>query len=172
MKKIIFGAVLVLGVAMAHLHAQITPGRLLRPIRQDPNAPVAQSAPAASAETTKKAAAPAPIVSPLVTALDTNRNAIIEAAEMINAPEALKKLDANKDGQLTIEEYLGKGESTNSPIIKVLDVNHDGIIDAKEIAKSASALRMLDKNFDGKLTLNEYKPVAAPVEPEPAKSSQ
>ena len=39
-----------------------------------------------------------------------------------------------------------------------LDVNHDGVIDAKEIAKASKALKKLDKNHDGKLTLDELRP--------------
>ena len=45
-----------------------------------------------------------------------------------------------------------------SPIIAALDTNHDGIIDAEEIAHAAEALKTLDKNHDGKLTPDEYRP--------------
>ena len=41
-------------------------------------------------------------------------------------------------------------------LIKVLDTNGDGIIDANEIANAPAALKTLDKNGDGKLTINEY----------------
>ena len=41
-------------------------------------------------------------------------------------------------------------------IIKALDTNGDGIIDAKEIANAPAALKALDKNGDGQLTLMEY----------------
>lgn len=169
MKKIAILSALGLTVAMVSLQAQMTPGRILRPIRPDPNAPAAR--PATPDQTNATPVAPKPLVSPLVTVLDANKNNILEADEINNAPTALKKLDLNKDGQLTIEEYLGKGESTNSPLIKVLDANHDGIIDAKEIANAPSALRMLDKNFDGRLTIGEFKPLAAPVEPTPPKTT-
>ena len=39
-----------------------------------------------------------------------------------------------------------------------LDVNHDGVIDGKEIAKASKALKKLDRNRDGKLTLDELRP--------------
>jgi hypothetical protein len=41
-------------------------------------------------------------------------------------------------------------------IIKALDTNGDGIIDASEIANAPAALKALDKNGDGQLTRDEY----------------
>lgn len=41
------------------------------------------------------------------------------------------------------------------PIIAALDTNHDGVIDASEIANASAALMTLDKNGDGKLTMEE-----------------
>jgi hypothetical protein len=41
-------------------------------------------------------------------------------------------------------------------IIKALDTNGDGIIDANEIANAPAALKTLDKRGDGRLTLDEY----------------
>jgi len=45
------------------------------------------------------------------------------------------------------------------PIIVVLDANDDGVIDAEEVANASTALKKLDKNGDGKLTADEYRPV-------------
>jgi hypothetical protein len=45
-----------------------------------------------------------------------------------------------------------------SPIIAVLDANHDGVIDEKEIENASAALKKLDKNGDGKLTMDEIRP--------------
>jgi hypothetical protein len=39
-----------------------------------------------------------------------------------------------------------------------LDTNHDGVIDETEIANASTALRKLDRNGDGKLTMNELMP--------------
>jgi hypothetical protein len=49
-------------------------------------------------------------------------------------------------------------------IIAALDANHDGVIDADEIANASAALKTLDKNGDGKLTRDEYmgKPPGRP----------
>lgn len=44
------------------------------------------------------------------------------------------------------------------PIVMALDVNHDGIISADEIAAASAALKTLDKNGDGQLTKDEYLP--------------
>jgi hypothetical protein len=51
------------------------------------------------------------------------------------------------------------------PIVQVLDVNHDGIIDADEIANASAALKTLDKNGDGQLTADEYLPPLPPDAP-------
>ena len=45
-----------------------------------------------------------------------------------------------------------------SPLVEALDVNHDGVIDSNEIANASAALLTLDKNHDGKLTPDEYRP--------------
>jgi len=44
------------------------------------------------------------------------------------------------------------------PIIGALDANHDGVIDEQEIANASTALSTLDKNGDGKLTMEELRP--------------
>jgi len=41
-------------------------------------------------------------------------------------------------------------------IVKALDKNNDGVIDADEIAGASDALKSLDKNGDGKLTRDEF----------------
>jgi hypothetical protein len=42
--------------------------------------------------------------------------------------------------------------------VEALDVNHDGVIDSNEIANASAELLTLDKNHDGKLTADEYRP--------------
>src|SRR5580698_6833822 len=98
---------------------------------------------------------------PLMLALDTNHDGIIDSNEIANASAELLTLDKNGDGELTQDEYLPprppNADSQNfrpppSPLIEALDVNHDGIIDANEIANAPAELKTLDKNGDGKLT--------------------
>ena len=42
-------------------------------------------------------------------------------------------------------------------VVATLDANHDGVIDAGEIAKASQALRSLDKNADGSLSPEELR---------------
>jgi hypothetical protein len=102
---------------------------------------------------------------PLILSLDANHDGIIDASEIANASVALKTLDKNGDGQLTIDEYmppLPKDAPADAPrppmplILKALDANGDGVIDATEIANATVALKTLDKNGDGQLTRDEY----------------
>ncbi|HEX7655148.1 MAG TPA: EF-hand domain-containing protein [Verrucomicrobiae bacterium] len=41
-------------------------------------------------------------------------------------------------------------------VVKALDTNNDGVIDADEIANATANLKKLDKNGDGKLSRDEY----------------
>lgn len=46
---------------------------------------------------------------PIIAALDANHDGVIDAAEISNAPAALKKLDKNGDGKLTRQEFRNAG---------------------------------------------------------------
>jgi len=39
-----------------------------------------------------------------------------------------------------------------------LDPNNDGVIDEKEIEQATKSLKTLDKNSDGKITMEELRP--------------
>lgn len=58
----------------------------------------------------------------------------------------------------------GMGRRPMPAVIAALDANHDGVIDADEIANAVAVLKKLDKNGDGKLTRDEYmgKPPGRP----------
>jgi hypothetical protein len=45
------------------------------------------------------------------------------------------------------------------PLELALDANNDGVIDAKELANAVTALKKLDKNGDGRITDDEFRPM-------------
>jgi Ca2+-binding EF-hand superfamily protein len=124
---------------------------------------------------------------PLLNALDANHDGTIDETEIANASAALKTLDKNGDGKLTKDELRpqrpegGNGQDgqrpprqdgqggprmdgqrpmgTPPPLVNALDANHDGTIDATEVANASTALKTLDKNSDGKLTKDELRPM-------------
>jgi hypothetical protein len=125
---------------------------------------------------------------PIMTALDANTNGVIEASEIANASTLLLTLDKNSDGKLSASELQPKSDSsfTHSdgtlsaselqpksdssftppggrkmptlPVMKALDTNSDGELDATEIANASTALKTLDTNGDGQLTRDEIMP--------------
>ena len=63
-----------------------------------------------------------------------------------------------QDGPRGPEGPGGPRHRPPPPIIGALDANHDGVIDASEIANASKALQGLDRNGDGKLTRDELHP--------------
>jgi hypothetical protein len=97
-------------------------------------------------------------------ALDTDRDNIISTSEIAHAPAALKKLDKNHDGKLSAKECGARFGDTAvfmrmHPVLAALDADHDGEISSSEIKRARAALLTLDKNADGRLTLDELLPV-------------
>lgn len=45
------------------------------------------------------------------------------------------------------------------PLELALDANNDGVIDAKELANAVAVLKRLDRNGDGRLTDDEFRPM-------------
>jgi hypothetical protein len=109
--------------------------------------------------------------SPIMMVLDTNRDGELDAMEIANASAALLTLDKNGDGKLTAEELRpppppGATNHPNfgpppghpphpGPLMAALDTNHDGELDADEIANASASLLRLDVNGDGKLSREE-----------------
>jgi Ca2+-binding EF-hand superfamily protein len=63
--------------------------------------------------------------------------------------------DTNKPAEKRPQNPTEK--RSQNPIIAALDANHDGEIDAAEIANAPAALRKLDKNGDGKISRAEMR---------------
>jgi hypothetical protein len=105
---------------------------------------------------------------PFVAALDVNKDGIIDATEIANAPAALAKLDKNGDGQITADELhpprpadapqppADAPKRPVPPLLAALDTDGDGMISAAELANAAASLAKLDKNGDGQLTPDEF----------------
>jgi Ca2+-binding EF-hand superfamily protein len=108
-------------------------------------------------------------------ALDGDADLVISAAEIGNAPAALRKLDLNRDGKLSAQEcgFLPPGDFAGpakllagyrrefmreNPVLAALDTDRDGEISASEIANSAAALKSLDIDNNGSLSPYELLP--------------
>ena len=114
---------------------------------------------------------------PLLAALDGNRDGALSADEIAASPAALAELDKNNDGMLTRQEILPptpkkKIDGAGQPIrrgppvlVRVLDLDKDGIISADEIKAAPQSLAELDKNADGALSRDELKPGKPPINP-------
>jgi len=109
--------------------------------------------------------------------LDADRDRILSPWEIMGAPVALRRLDADHDGKLSAEEcgfFAGDrpGAPLNpelvegarlafmgrNPVLAALDTDQDGYISAREIGKSSGALKNLDRNGDGNLAAAEVIP--------------
>ena len=118
----------------------------------------------------------------VATALDSDRDGVISAAELLAAPAALKQLDANGDGQLTADELrpsfggrrggegFGRGEGGErgggaeaSPddladTLMAFDRNGDGSLIRSEVPERFQGLfDRADANKDGALSREELK---------------
>ncbi len=58
------------------------------------------------------------------------------------------------------------------PVMEALDANHDHVISAEEIQAAAVALLKLDKNGDGELSEDEFRPVGPPPPPPPPRDGE
>jgi Ca2+-binding EF-hand superfamily protein len=82
--------------------------------------------------------------------------------------EFFERLDANKDGEITKDEFkagaaklprpAAAGGPADGPLFRALDANGDGRISAEEMSRAGEALKKLDRNGDGVITREELGP--------------
>jgi Ca2+-binding EF-hand superfamily protein len=134
---------------------------------------------------------PGGFLSPVVQALDANRDGTVSAAEIDNAPTAIKALDVNADGQVAAAELMpagrgrgpegreggarGRGGPGNEPgetpatspdelatLLMAFDTNQDGVLARTELPERLQPLfDRADADKDGKLTADEIRKSAA-----------
>lgn len=96
---------------------------------------------------------------------DLDKNNILSADEIAAAPELLKKLDKNNDGQIAADEFCpagmnppGRGAGRGGAgACRWLDTDGDGILSAQEIAAASESLGKLDRNGDSAVTPDEMR---------------
>jgi Ca2+-binding EF-hand superfamily protein len=114
---------------------------------------------------------------PLMMALDADGNGEISSSEIEGAVAALKKLDKNSDGKLTMEELMPEGMPGGFPggfpgggdpaemvtRIMAMDTNKDGFVDKDEAPERMvqGMFPRADSNGDGKLSKEELTKFAA-----------
>ena len=121
---------------------------------------------------------------PIMAALDADGNGEISASEIEGAVAALKKLDKNSDGKLTMEELMPEGMMAGGPgggpggpggpgggfgdpaeiVNRMLeaDKNKDGFIDKSEAPERMQPMfARADTDNDGKLSKDELTKAAS-----------
>ena len=99
---------------------------------------------------------------PVLATLDADHDGVISAAEIANAPAALKRLDLNYDHRLTASELLPNPVLNEVALIFRLDTDGDGRISTLERATTrgthyANLLDSADRNRDGFVTEEELE---------------
>lgn len=88
--------------------------------------------------------------------MNTNKTLLLTAVAFAVATVTLCAQGADRAPRHQEGDKMGPpGHRGAMPLMAVLDANHDGILDAAEIAGSGEALKKLDKDGDGQLTAAE-----------------
>ncbi|HEU0121256.1 MAG TPA: EF-hand domain-containing protein [Bryobacteraceae bacterium] len=101
--------------------------------------------------------------SPLLAALDADRDGTLSAAELAGAPKAILTLDKNGDGAVSAEELHSNGGQRRGPggpdpLFRAIDTDGDGALSSAEISAASKSLLALDKDADGMLQRDEVRP--------------
>lgn len=104
---------------------------------------------------------------PIARVLDADQDGVISAAEIANAAVALKTLDANKDGQLTVDEIRPRGRGFGGPggpggggdfVARIMgyDADGDGKVTSAELPEQMQRMfGRMDANNDGAIDKTE-----------------
>jgi Ca2+-binding EF-hand superfamily protein len=89
--------------------------------------------------------------------LDDNRDGRISRQEWRYSDESFRRVDRNHDGVISEREFLGEHEFDTNPAARfdALDLNHDGRVTRREWTGSSETFSWLDRNNDGVLTRDE-----------------
>jgi Ca2+-binding EF-hand superfamily protein len=108
-------------------------------------------------------------------ALDADGDGEISASEIDGAVAALKKLDKNSDGKLTMDELMPEGmpgfggpANPEEMVARMMaaDVNGDGFIDESEMPERMKPmLTRADADKDGKLSKEELMKMVSEMGP-------
>ena len=114
---------------------------------------------------------------PLLAALDTNHDGVIDEAELARAPEILRSLDRNSDGRITPDEMAPARRREEGPpredsveeVVKTylaFDKNGDGKLTKDELPERMQGIfDRADTNKDGFLTADELRALARGQQP-------
>lgn len=115
------------------------------------------------------AASARPTHNPLWAVLDADHDGTLSPAEIAAAPTLLAALDLDEDGTISADERqahdadghprAARSGTLGFNLLLALDANHDGVLQALEIANAASSLESLDHNGDGLIASAEVRPI-------------
>ena len=100
---------------------------------------------------------------PMLERGDANHDGFLTADEIQKLAEAQQPPEGGAGPGGRGEGFGGPGRGTRGdPLFAALDTDHDGVLSAKEIAGASAALKQLDRNGDGQLTPDEFRPQFGP----------